>query len=281
MIQFRFRPNHTVFILSMIWCVILAGWFSTQYYKRHVAPNHIARLEAAGQAVDDTTRAAIENPRGIVKLFDLDGEVNIPEMYQTLGLVACAILLFAIAAQQKATSSPLRRYWIVLAWMFLFLSVDSGCSIHNNFHVYSAHTHMQQQKQGIFYFSWTLGYGLIMLPIGLWYLGFLFKLPRKTAIHIFVAGVIYVAGAMGMEMVFGDYLSHGGMKGSHYELIFITIEETMETVGTLLFIQVLLKHMADLRISFSVLPTPDAKTVAASASVPAKATEGKQLAHAM
>jgi hypothetical protein len=281
MIQFRLRPNQTVFVLGIIWCVILAGWAATQYYKRHVAPNRIALLESAGQHVDDTTRAAIENPRGIVKLFDLDGEVNIPEMYQTLGLVACAVLLFAIAAQQKATRSSLRRYWIVLAWMFLFLALDSGCSIHNNFHVYTAHTAAQEKKQGIFYFSWTLAYGAIMLPIGLWYLGFLFKLPRKTAIHILVAGVIYVGGAMGMEMVFGSYLAHGGAKGSHYQLIFTTIEESMETIGTLLFIQVLLKHMVDLGIAFSVLPTPDAKGVPASTTMPAKAPDGKHLVHAL
>jgi hypothetical protein len=281
MMQFRLRPNQTVLVLSVIWCVILAGWAATQYYKRHVAPNRIARLESAGQTVDETTRAAIENPRGIVKLFDLDGEVNIPEMYQTLGLVACAVLLFAIAAHERATGSPLRRYWIVLAWMFLFLSVDSGCSIHNNFHVYTAHSAAQEKKQGIFYFSWTLAYGLIMVPVGLWYLGFLFKLPRKTAIHIFVAGVIYVGGAMGMEMVFGSYLAHGGMKGSHYQLIFTTIEETMETVGTLLFIQVLLKHMVNLRIAFSILPTPDAAARSATMTAPTQATEGKHLAHAL
>jgi hypothetical protein len=255
--ELRLRPGRTFALLGALWCVLLIGWAGTQYYARHIAPARIARLEHSGEKIDDTTRAAILNPRGIVKLFDLDGEVNLPEMYQTLGLVFCAVLLFAIGSYKKTTRDALARYWRVLAWLFLFLSIDSGCSIHNNFHVYTAHTHAQQQKQGLFYFSWTLAYGLLMLPLGLWYIRFLLKLPRRTAIHIFVAGVIYVAGAMGMEMVFGNYLAHGGSKHSKAYLIFTTIEESMETLGTLLFIRVLLQHMVDQGIAFRIMPAAD------------------------
>jgi hypothetical protein len=251
----QLRPERTVILMGTLWCCMVFAYAATQYYSRHIAPAKIERLEAAGHKLDDVDKSAILNPRGLVKLFDVDGEQNIPALYQTLSLGFIAVLLFAIAAQRKSVRDPLALYWKVLACMFVFLMLDEGCSIHNNFHVYSAHTKLQQQKQGMFYFSWTLAYGVLMLPVGLWYLRFLFKLPRTYGIRIFVAGVVYVMGALGLEMILGDYLAHGGSGHSRMQLVCTTIEESMEMLGMLLFIHVLLHYMIENAVSFSVVPT--------------------------
>ncbi|HTL29547.1 MAG TPA: hypothetical protein VL282_10000 [Tepidisphaeraceae bacterium] len=262
----KLHPNRAVWIMGTIWCCMIVAYGATQYYKRHGALDKIHHLEASGQLLDDDTRGAIMNPRGVVKLFDFDAETNLPALFQTLSLGFVAVLLFGIASNRKAAGDPLAIYWKVLAWMFVFLMLDEGCSIHNNFHVYSVHTRAERDRQGIFYFSWTLAYGALMLPIGLWYLRFLFKLPRTYGVQIFIAGVIYVIGAMGLEMAFGDYLAHGGIKGSRAEIIFNLFEESLETLGTLLFIHVLLRYMVEKQMSMRLHPVADAPRQAVTAA---------------
>jgi hypothetical protein len=264
----KLRPERTVLIMGILWCGMTAAYAATQYYARHPALAKIERLESSGHPLASRERQAILNPRGVVKLFDLDGEQNLPALYQTLSLGFIAVLLFAIASQRKSVRDPLTLYWSVLACIFVFLMFDEGCSIHNNFHIYSAPNDAEQKKQGLFYFSWTLAYGALMVPVGLWYLRFLVKLPRSYGWRIFVAGVVYVTGALGLEMLFGDYLAHGGAFHSRMELIFTTIEESLEMLGMLLFIHVLLHYMVEHAVAFAVVPIAEETRSISISSVP-------------
>jgi hypothetical protein len=229
--EFALRPKRTFIIMGFVWSALVLIYGITQYC--HV-------------------RLHMEDTRHLVKFFDLDGKANIPQTFQAIGLLAIAFFLFGIARHNRAQNNPLTIYWKVLAWIFVFLTFDGICGIHNQMHAFHAKNDEEQRKQGVFFFSWTLAYMGLMLPVGIWYLNFLFKLPRTLAIEILVAGVIYVMGAMGMEMVYGWFRAHYGHVRGSTVAILTTIEESMETLGEMLMLYTLLKHMADQKIRVMV-----------------------------
>ena len=65
---------------------------------------------------------------GLVPLFDLNREANVPTFYSALVLLFCSVLLRIVACTQKGTHRFLG--WGVLAAVFLFLAADEVLAIH-------------------------------------------------------------------------------------------------------------------------------------------------------
>lgn len=92
------------------------------------------------------------------------------------------------------------------------------------------------------------------MVLGLLYIKFLRHLPRDTRKLTIVAGIIYIGGALVMEMV-GGYISGSELPHSFY-LVATTIEEALEMIGSGLFIITLLGyiHVNNLQINVRVSP---------------------------
>ena len=189
---------------------------------------------------------------GLIDTFDMNVENNVPTFFSTFNLVACATLLSIIAIQSSIARNA--RYWKWLAIIFLFLAVDEDASLHelliepvrDNLHV-----------TGALYFAWVIPYGLALLVVGLLYLRFVWSLPVRTRRLFLAAGSIYLAGAIGFELVGWWYFStHGEIEDLSYAL-FVAAEEFLEMSGVILFIYALLGFLRDqlagepLRISIS------------------------------
>ncbi|WP_238178428.1 hypothetical protein [Calothrix sp. 336/3] len=71
---------------------------------------------------------------------------------------------------------------------------------------------------------------------------FIINLPRKTRSNFLVAGLIYLSGAIGCELI-GGYILDSRMRGIFY-LIIITLEESLEMLGIAVFIYGLLSHIS-------------------------------------
>ena len=69
---------------------------------------------------------------------------------------------------------------------------------------------------------------------------FLLRLARATAIAFVVAGVVYLAGAVGTELFGGRYFEQHGRDLTYAALG--TLEETLEVTGVILFITALLEY---------------------------------------
>lgn len=54
---------------------------------------------------------------------------------------------------------------------------------------------------GVFYFAWVIPGAAFVCLFALAYLGFLLAMPRPIAMTMVLAGIIYVSGAIGAEMV--------------------------------------------------------------------------------
>ncbi|OUL34509.1 hypothetical protein BV372_13805 [Nostoc sp. T09] len=179
--------------------------------------------------------------RNLLKnLFDLDSETNIPSVYAAGAILFCSILMAIIAQAQKLAGNSNFRSWLGFSLVFAYLSMDEFMSLHENVVVpmrKAFHT------GGLLYFPWVI-LGSIFLVIFLIVFGkFIASLPAKTRRLFFIAGIIYVVGALGFEMLGGLYASHYGETNIIYVLM-TTIEEVLEMLGIIAFIYALLTYMS-------------------------------------
>lgn len=59
---------------------------------------------------------------GLIRLFDLTGEGNIPTWYSSFILLLCALFLAIIGHAKKGHHDLYARHWQVLALIFLYLA---------------------------------------------------------------------------------------------------------------------------------------------------------------
>lgn len=186
---------------------------------------------------------------GLVPLFDLDRENNIPSLVSALFLLICSGLLALQAVSARQNGRPDYRHRFGLAALFFGLAIDENFALHERMIV---PLQGALGASGYFHFAWVIPYSLVVLALGLTYLQFLLNLPAATRRRFMTAAVVYLSGALGMEMIGGSYYEKlGGVPDLAYALI-TTVEELFEMAGVILFIHALLAEMAaaDLRILF-------------------------------
>ncbi|MCB0197563.1 MAG: hypothetical protein KDJ65_36795 [Anaerolineae bacterium] len=175
---------------------------------------------------------------GYFSIFNLDAEQNIPTLYASISILFCSLLLGLIAYVKRESGEHNYLFWLGLALVFLFLSVDESSVLHN----YLSAPLRKRGASGLLYNAWIIPVGIALLIFVLIYLKFLFQLPRKTMILFIVSGAIYVSGAMGIEMIGGLQKDTVGTGNIAYQ--FMTLfEEFFEMMGILLFIYTLLSYI--------------------------------------
>ncbi len=185
-------------------------------------------------------RLGYEDPFGFASLFDVDSESNIPTWYASSTLLLCSILLASIAYAKKIDSDRYFLHWGVLSIIFLYLSMDEAASIHE---IADDPLRSALNASGFLYFTWVVLGAAFVLIFVLVYLRFLADLPVRTRHLFLVAGMLYVGGAIGMELVGGRYADLYGMQNFVYALI-ATVEEFLEMAGVVVFIFALLSYIS-------------------------------------
>lgn len=184
---------------------------------------------------------------GLIPLFHFGSESNIPTLYSSITLLACSALLWTITKSHKKQNQPY-RYWLGLAVLFLFLSVDETASLHERS---GEPIRAMMGTSGLLYYGWMIPYGAAVLLFITLYVRFLMQLPRQTAQMFVLAGTLYVAGAIGFEMLGGWWHElHGTHNITYY--LFVTLEELFEMFGCVIFIHTLLSYICD---EFKVVTT--------------------------
>jgi hypothetical protein len=177
---------------------------------------------------------------GLVGLFNFDTEKNIPTLYSSVALLFSSILLALIAFNSKKLNLPY-IYWLMLSFIFLFLSIDEISSIHERLIIPVRETF---KTSGFLYFAWVIPYGLALVVFIFAYSKFLFELPKRTMILFIISGAIFVSGAIGFEMVGGSQADLYGRNNIIYSII-VTCEELLEMLGIAIFIYTLLTYMVN------------------------------------
>jgi hypothetical protein len=172
-------------------------------------------------------------PPALVERLSLSYEGNVPTWFSSSVLLVCAI---AAGANARA-AARWRRHWWGVAIVFGYASLDEATEIHE-------HLGGRIGTHGVLYFDWVIFAGAILVVLALLYLRFVLALPRATRIGLIVAGLIYIGGAVGMELPLGWWMERFGNDGLGYALI-DWVEETLEMIGALLALLALAGHRAE------------------------------------
>jgi hypothetical protein len=178
---------------------------------------------------------------GLLRLFDVSGESNIPEWYSAATLALSSVLLLVIGLAKKGEHDRFASYWLFMSFVFFFLSLDEAACIHE---AVGSIMSKSVKTGGVLSYGWIIPWGLFTLGFALLYLRFLASLPRKTAVLMVIAGMIYVGGAVGFEMLEG-YLDEKLGAQSMTEVFVRAGEELLEMGGILLFNFTLLTYLKE------------------------------------
>ncbi|AVH72485.1 hypothetical protein [Nostoc sp. 'Lobaria pulmonaria (5183) cyanobiont'] len=181
------------------------------------------------------------------ELFNLDGEFNIPAWYSSFSLLFCSGLLKAITAIK--TKDRHFAYWKTLYLIFFYLSLDEAFSFHEILIIPSVRESLHLNP--VFFETWVIPGIVLMGVFAFKYLKFLLHLPHKTRYLFLIAAVVYVGGALGMEMVGGVLRIDFGQR-TLISLIGIIGEEFLEMAGIVIFIYALLAYLSSLKESIQL-----------------------------
>ncbi|HEY9816076.1 MAG TPA: hypothetical protein V6D20_09820 [Candidatus Obscuribacterales bacterium] len=184
---------------------------------------------------------------GFVPRFDVNTEQSIPTWYSSITLLLCSSLLATIAIAKHTAGDRFRYYWTGLAIAFLYLSVDEAASLHEllNYATPKVLPNSQSFSQ-----PWVIPAALFALVFGIAYVRFLLHLPKKTQRFFVAAFVLYVGGAVLMEVVGALHWQSASSTGelsadqNMIMAVMLTIEEVFEMLGVLAFIYGLLDYIA-------------------------------------
>jgi hypothetical protein len=176
----------------------------------------------------------------LVPLLSLSYEHNLPTWYAVLLHATCAGLLvlhgLSIHRAGQRAGAPSRGAgpvrWLVLGGLFLYISLDELIQLHEVASDWF-------ETGGVLYFGWVIPAAALVVALGLWYLPFLRALPGRTRRRFVTAGVVFVSGALLMELPLGYWTEHAGTDNLVYAGI-DWIEETLELFGVTLFLLALL-----------------------------------------
>ncbi len=185
------------------------------------------------QVVEDTDSPLFS----LLSRFDIVNEPSLLQWYaSSLHLVCCSLL--AVCAV-KASDRWLAWRWLGLAVVFLFASIDEAIMLHE---MLDNPTRQLLGTSGVLTIAWIIPGAVIALMLAGLYIKFLIRLESMTRWRFVVAGMIFLSGAILMELPGGWLYEKYGFSTSHY-IISYAVEELLELAGMSLFLFALMDFL--------------------------------------
>ena len=175
----------------------------------------------------------------VAKAFDLDGEENVPALYSAAMLMVSALLLGFIAFRHRLSGSRWLS-WSGLAVLLAFLSLDEAILIHEPI-AYAVQDALNISRE--YYYIWAVPYTIAAGIVGLLYMRFLAKLPKKTRILFLFSAAVFIIGAAGFEWLSYLHVQASGSRETFLYQLLLIFEEFLEMFGVLVFVYALLDYI--------------------------------------
>lgn len=183
----------------------------------------------------------------IMSKFDMGIEVSIPTWYAQILLLTAGLLFAYIAYLKFLTKDKYRFYWAFLSLLFVYLSIDEGSGLHELLGMLDIANRLGIQST-YFAFAWVVPMIPVLLVVGVSLFRFWLKLPKRTRWYFALAAVIFVGGALGVEMLSADYrFFKAGEENFTYRGLFAIAEEGLEMIGVAVLIYALLDYAQSLK----------------------------------
>lgn len=143
----------------------------------------------------------------------------------------------ALLAMITATTTGRERWrWIATTLAVLAVSVDEVSGFHEDL---SWVMHNSLHTSGLLTYAWVVPAMLFVVAVGLLCVKMI--LARPGGLLVLLGGVVFVAGAAGVEMFEGAWTSATGETTDAVFLLLNGVEETMEMVGAIITMAGLLR----------------------------------------
>lgn len=180
---------------------------------------------------------------GLVPLFELDQENNIPTFFATLLAIVASGLLLIISLTKKQMARPW-KLWTSLSVLFLLVALDEFIGVHEQL---SQPVRTLLDAKGLLYFAWIIPYAfLVMLLAGI-YGPFVFEMPIHIRRGILLSATLFLTGALVFEMLSGLLYEYNNQTQTLLYGALSTINESLEVAGLILFIHTLLCYIEDVQ----------------------------------
>jgi len=186
------------------------------------------------------------------RYVDFAKESNLPTVFSCIILFTASLLLYYVYAS-TAKTDPIRKFWKLMSVVFLYMCIDEGSNFHERFSI--IRKAIPVQLPSIFHYAWIIPYAVLLIALGIYIFKYLFALPKATRNRFIIAGAVFVAGAMGCEVMEGYFDELYGLENK-VTLGIICLEETLEMTGVVLFIRAILLHLEASGQSLSITPRP-------------------------
>lgn len=167
----------------------------------------------------------------ILRILDLNAESSIGTWFATTMLLLCATLLSVIALGKRRAGDRFARHWAGLALIVLGLAIDEQAKLHDLGSGFGAAMRERLGLGGVLYYGWVIVAAATIGMLAVLYWRFVFALPRSTRTRFIVAGGLYLAGEMGMEMVGGSIMDGSGATLAY--ALSTSVEEFLAMMGVL------------------------------------------------
>lgn len=181
----------------------------------------------------------------LLQEFDVDAEGNIPTWYSIVLLAAAGGLALLIGVLRRRQAQSRWGWWIASGILLLLLSLDESASIHEQ--AFEPMQRLFGVLSGPFAFAWVIAGLAAVVVVLLVFARFYLSLPNDTKLGIGIGGLVYLGGALGVEMLAGalvPYLVPIGQGTSFAMNVLSGIEELLEMTGVVLVIRAFLVHLA-------------------------------------
>jgi hypothetical protein len=170
--------------------------------------------------------------------FDVGNEQTVAAWFSSVLLLLCGLVPFHIGTLKRRFAEPYATHWLFLGFIFFGLSIDESVGFHE-----SLIDPMRAlfETRGIFLYAWIIPAIVGVLVVGLAYLGFVLHLEGHCRNRIIAAGIVFLSGAVGFEMVEGAFASFYASHLLIYETA-VHLEDTLEFAGILLFLHTMLRY---------------------------------------
>lgn len=169
----------------------------------------------------------------LLSTLSLSYEGNLPTWFSSSLLLACAVAAGAIAHRRP----PMHRHWWFISLLAGWMSLDEAAELHEHLGGFVGGT-------GVLYFDWVIPAATFVAALVIAFVPFIRALHPTTRTRLLVAGVIYVGGALVLELPLGWWTEQHGTESFGYAII-DWFEETMEMIGSTLAFAALLAHKGE------------------------------------
>lgn len=196
---------------------------------------------------------SVETVRFWFYFFDVGREINLPTWFSA-GLWISAGILAGYFARR---ASRHRGSWALFCAACMVFSIDETLELHERLDVIGNELARYFPLQ--LGFTWVIPGALIAGLIGLSLLRMVLGLPRTSRAGLLAAGIIFVAGGVGVETLSGLFIQGDTLPWQFFLLTLI--EETLEMTGIALGVAALAhliayRHLAEGSTTFRVADRP-------------------------